>query len=260
MAISGTLVDTKGTELGVTHQHDTETLVDIWGWLKADITAESATSVTVGVRGSMFYNGYDNYIPWEIGVFKVTEGATTINGFSNGGYDQGALTRSTPMWTGGTVGSGGWAWYNFGGDHSFTINKTSNTRFGIMPYMKIGALYKYGQYGDSGSGSYWQWGNSYGILCADSYKQSGYMSGMTYGGKVIDGAFTLLGGSSNTYTWTYANCPKKVDPLNPVFVRDSNGAPHRATALYVYDGSGVRRKAVSITIYDANGKPHTMKC
>lgn len=248
MAVSGNLQNADAVKLGTTHQHDTLNTVEIWGYLKSD-AVETATSTTVTMNAAFWYDGYHNYIPWEVGVFKILEDGTVYDG----GYSQGDCSITSAMWQ-----NSAWK-LQWTGEKTFTINKSKN-RFGILPYFKIGCIDRYSNIGDSGSGDYDLYNKTYGLLCRNSVVQTGYGSyGMTYGGHTIH-AFTLLGGSSNTYTLSYANCPKISNPLNPLFVANSSGTYVRASNVYVYDSSGAPRRAKSITVYGSDGKPNTIQC
>ena len=255
MAVSGNLQNTGGVKLGTTHQHQGsgDGMVSIYGWVKSDVV-ENATSITITIDAAMWYGGYNNYVPWEVGVYKVPKGATSINDFDNTGlYVQGRKDQTLTMYD----GNRNWVWWQFG-EQSFTIEKTSE-EFGLIPYMKVGSINYWSDRGDLGSGDYHIYSNYYGILCMYSVENNAYHKKMTYHSVELD-AFHLLGGITDTTTASYSNCPIIVRPAGGLFVANSSGVYKRASKIYVYNSAGVPKLATSITVYDASGVGHTMSC
>lgn len=253
MAVNGNL-QVATVQLGQSHQHEPVSLADVWGHITSDVIAEDANSVTINMNAAFWYGGYDNYVPWEIGLYKVPEGTTSRENFSVLNSAQGRWDITAPMYESDGI-TWKWGWMT---ETSFTVQKTSE-RFGIIPYMKIGCISRWGSMGDLGSGDYWIYGNKNGILCLNSVTNSAHQSSMTYHGVGLD-AFLLIGGGTDNTSFTYANSPKIVEPTSPIFVANPSGIYKKATNIYVYNASGAPKRASSVTVYDSNGSPHTIYC
>ena len=242
-----TSLDTDAVALDRTWQRNTSTAAWAYGRVTASIVEETATSVTIAVGGALMYGGYDNYVPWDIGVRQVFE-----DGTRNTEYNSGVWTRTT------SAQMNNWIWMT---EAQFTFQKTSS-KFGLLPFIKIGCI----EYGDDNyvAGNDWMFGSDYGILVGYRFADTCLKGTMTHtssiNGRVRElPAFIVFAGNNNTDTG-YDNAQIIIEAAGGVYVYNSSGVPKRATAIYVYNSSGAPKLATTVTVYDSSGNPHTVSC
>lgn len=248
-AVTVSTLDTGWVELGRTWQRTTSTAVWAYASVTASVIEETATSITLVTGGSIMYGGYENYIPYHVGVRQVFE-----DGTSNTVYEDKIIEETTQAQTNQQI------WLS---SSQFTFEKTSQ-KFALLPFVKIGCI----EYGDANytAGNDWMFGSDKGILVGYRWTTTSCLKGDMNHTSPLNGrnrtlpAYIVFGGQ-NTIDTGYSNALIIVDSIGgPVTVYDSSNTPHKSNNIYVYDASGARRRASKITVYGADGTPHTMIC
>ena len=243
-----TTLDTEAVGLDRTYQRNTNTYVWAYGRVTASVVEETSTSITISVGGAIMYGGYDNYVPYDVGVRQVFEDGTSST------KSEGKVIERTTQ-----AQMNSWIWLS---SSTFTFEKTSQ-KFGLLPFIKIGCI----EYNDANfvAGNDWMFGGDYGILVGYQWTSSVLKGTMTHtsaiNGRVRELPAYIIFAGNDTVSTGYSNAKLIVDAAGmPVYVYNSSGVPKQATAIYVYNSSGVPKRASSVTVYDASGVPHTLTC
>ena len=242
-------VETEWIELGRTWQRQTSTVAWLYGKVTANIIEETSTSITVRTGGAFMYGGYENYVPYHVGIRQVFEDGTT-----NTVYEDKIIQETTQAQLNQEI------WFS---SSTFTFEKTTQ-KFALLPFIKIGCI----EYNDANyiAGNDWMFGSNKGILVGLEWTAASCLKGDMNHTSPLNGrnrtlpAYIIFGGKNSVGTG-YDNALIVVDSIGgPVTVYDSNNTPHKSKNIYVYDASGVPRRASKITVYGADGTPHTMIC
>lgn len=155
---------------------------------------------------------------------------------------------------------------SYGSEHVVTVPKRS-TICKVRPWAKIMGIYK-SSTNNSGyaNGSYWDFGNNYGVLDIRSFNTSNCLyGGGTYGSYSFTfDAFIMFGNSSGSGKAygdiaTSAAAPYTIAAKGSkqwdLWVYNSSGVPKRAQDVYVYNSSGVPKAATNIYVYNSSGVP-----
>lgn len=242
-------VETEWIELGRTWQRQTSTVAWLYGKVTANIIEETSTSITVRTGGAFMYGGYENYVPYHVGIRQVFEDGTT-----NTVYEDKIIQETTQAQLNQEI------WFS---SSTFTFEKTTQ-KFALLPFIKIGCI----EYNDANyiAGNDWMFGSNKGILVGLEWTAASCLKGDMNHTSPLNGrnrtlpAYIIFGGKNSVGTG-YDNALIIVDSIGgPVTVYDSSNAPHKSKNIYVYDTSGTPRRASKITVYGADGTPHTMIC
>ena len=244
-----TTLDTDAVGLDRTYQRNTSTFVWAYGRVTASVVEETSTSITVAVGGAIMYGGYDNYVPYDVGVRQVFEDGTSNT------KSEGKIIEHTTQ-----AQMNNWIWLS---SSTFTFEKTSQ-RFGLLPFIKIGCI----EYNDANfvAGNDWMFGGDYGVLVGYQWASTVLKGTITHvspiNGRTRELPAYIIFAGNNTTDTGYSNAKLIVDAasLSPVYVYHTDGTPKQAVAIYVYDPTGVPKSVSSITVYDASGNPHIMSC
>lgn len=242
-------VETEWIELGRTWQRQTSTVAWLYGKVTANIIEETSTSITVRTGGAFMYGGYENYVPYHVGIRQVFEDGTT-----NTVYEDKIIQETTQAQLNQEI------WFS---SSTFTFEKTTQ-KFALLPFIKIGCI----EYNDANyiAGNDWMFGSNKGILVGLEWTAASCLKGDMNHTSPLNGrnrtlpAYIIFGGKNSVGTG-YDNALIIVDSIGgPVTVYDSSNTPHKSKNIYVYDTSGTPRRASKITVYGADGIPHTMIC
>ena len=247
-----THLDTGSVGLDRTYQRRTGAFPWAYGKVTASIAEETNTYIKITVNGALMYGGYENYIPWDVGVRQVFE-----DGTSNTQYISGAWTNTTQ------AQAGNYMWMQ---ESTYTFQKESR-KFGLLPFVKIGCI----EYdvenlnSDYNKGNDWMFGGNSGILIGYNFSENVLKGTMTHTSslngftKTIP-AFIIFAGN-NTTSPDYSNAKLIVDKMGlPMYVYNSAGVPKQVTSIYVYNSAGVPKKATGITVYNSSGVARTISC
>lgn len=244
---SVTQINTGWIELGRTWQRSTSSVVWLYGKVTASVIEETATSITVTTGGSFMYGGYENYVPYHVGIRQVFE-----DGTSNTVYEDKIIEETSYGQMNSEI------WFSAS---TFTFEKTSQ-KFALLPFIKLGCI----EYNDANyvAGNDWMFGSDKGVLVGYQWTTTSCLKGDMNHTSPLNGrnrtlpAFVAFGGQNSIGTG-YDNGLIIVDTKGlPIKVYNSAGAAKPALNIWVYNASGVPKRATKVTVYDASGNAHTI--
>lgn len=255
MTIQNYIVDTGAGKIGQTYQRYTSSLADAYCRGVVGSVVETNTTYSFQYNFQFWYSGIMNFIPTEIGVFGVNSSGTLVPNVAP--YTQKFYNISSAMReSDGTTWK--WQWIQ---ETTVSLTKTT-TVMGYLPYIKIGCINRWGSDGRFNNGDDWDlFGTTYGILVANSVEDANfnYNGTWTYNNKTNSlSAYTFMGGCVDHKSLTYANCPVKIQWVNPIYVYNASSVPRRVSGIYVYNSAGAPKKAKSVTVYGSDGTPKTI--